>query len=1504
MTSPHVSDSEDELGTDSLLSLSPQILRAILASKLENNSSFAPKSTVSVIYVVGINRSLLTTGQNSLSTLLKANIEGSFENTLRHSISPTIVPSINGAQGQNGNSNDILNASSEDLSYSENSRRATRRRNVSFYQQHIYTIDSVSYTLRMPLEDATELVKKRPEIIEMYHRGCLEKYLKNGFKLPEPPTARKTTTKASVVDEESTVPEDLESDEKYSSSSSQDSSSDESDASQQQQETVVKFRGHIYRDLDAVSRASGLPKSFFSMQKVQRMEKSVPRKRNISEYQVGIAKRKKAANRPTQAFGNDIFTTGVNSQENEISAAETAIDHEIARDSEGEVVEVGSASVKNAALNAYHDVSSESDEDDVMEIVRRERQLTPDSNLSMFQPTVEDEHVFHKLKYFDGDSLDGEAEVATSELDPMLQPVQRNHKKARNTGASKPHNYSTSSVRSRSARSSSARSLAPKRSGTRKRNHIPSLKRVSKPKPLHHPTSKILSNKVQHLGIQTTNTNYQSIVNLLKEDRPKKTSQPFFHITPDKENLLPRNAGASTLVYEGLSESFALRGLPNQQIYGEARGEVPKDFEKFNNKNLDTLNFKGSSIFKSLNNEELPNIQEAKVTFGKRTFVFSKLFGDSSEKLSEVFQYFVDPSFLKGLSKSDIIESVNQVLCFCLNLDLDEIRSLVGVVDSFKIRIESNIMKKGHVKDIEFYLLSICDLVYDICSKKFNQNHIYGYDFQSKVLATTKLYLEFACHLGGDLFCFKLQETGLFRYSMEIISSNSFSPIVEVLRNLSVPDMKFVEAICLFSAIEQPMWNPVVNVLLLHIKNEDLNGLRSDICYIHKFATRFKWSLTEELLSLVYEALKINRFNNFPSERSFPVIFSEVGINKDTSMNTYLNMLLDYSTKSDKPSSKFLEKIIPVSRGALMDRVTFCNRVNILLCLSVAFKRNFESRINELLAGYQIDQKLDIQIIIKMIESTVKINERNGFVSTFKSLDLVVLKCIEIKELDPIKFFFNALNFKSFKMKTQKNLIIKLSAFKHDGTFLKICEPLIRDYSTLATEKEGFESLKHSFGDISPALAPALWCCINGKLVSEDLANWSRLMSFSDFDDEPFIYTYILRHSGNKIYQLERETFIISLVKNLVGRRYSSSLNSYIREIEKFDSKLINTKGVLVQSQRFQLTLDLIVNVLDNESDYTIKRLLSSLVKFVGSEVKNSISEGNLHYKEYVKRIVEFLDVGCVGYLSNEQELDGLKRELGIIIGPSQRNANARKVNSNSLVLLEQKLFDTVSNKIPLDPQLIRNKLFKDDLFDISISSFYDICCFLSIHAELLTRLPVCWILLAKISESLSVLLQQTKSFSQMDIYCLAKTVKLFHYIFKHKNSNYYNYQLLSSINIYRILSALFNILDGTNDYFVLYDLSFVFMSTSLIFDNEIPDTDSPFLVKVPVDISHCIREANLPIDQNLNSEDLQRKLLHEYEKFMDRFKLSESSGLNDETVYGENSGVQNYEGEVEDEWF
>lgn len=83
---------------------------------------------------------------------------------------------------------------------------------------------------------------------------------------------------------------------------------------------------------------------------------------------------------------------------------------------------------------------------------------------------------------------------------------------------------------------------------------------------------------------------------------------------------------------------------------------------------------------------------------------------------------------------------------------------------------------------------------------------------------------------------------------------------------------------------------------------------------------------------------------------------------------------------------------------------------------------------------------------------------------------------------------------------------------------------------------------------------------------------------------------------------------------------------------------------MLVQSQRFQLTLDLIVNVLENESDYTIKRLLSSLVKFVGLEVKNSISEGNVHYKEYVKRIVEFLDIGCVGYLSNEQELDGLKR--------------------------------------------------------------------------------------------------------------------------------------------------------------------------------------------------------------------------------------------------------------------
>lgn len=1361
------------------------------------------------------------------------------------------------------------------LSHLQESRRATRRRNISFYQQHIYTIDSVSYILKISLQDATELVKQRTEIIEMYHRGCLEKFLKNGFKLPEPVTVRKTIVQTND-DSQSSDSQDYGSDNESYSSSSSEESVGELPVSPKLQDKAVKFRGHIYKNLDAVSRASGLPKSFFSIEGGTSAHKSVSKKRVSNEIRPGLAKRKKYVYSPNNSFGNDVFTTEDNIQKNE------NLPQESGSDCSSEIPESAIDLASNGLILGDNHVYDQSvagetyqsgSETDVLVLDERQKEFSLENEQPMFQTTINDNSVFYKVGYSPG-LFGDEAEVARAEIDPMLNHTRadRKQKNLQKSNLSRSKNLHSKSVLLTS-------SLFQRK--THKASNTRSLKRVSnsrsinrsKPQTSLQPSEK----KLQPQSSPDKQMLYKDHNGHLSHSHSLKgLKQSVFSLSPNPENLFSRNVGASTLVYEGLSHRFALLNQSNQQNFGDEYGS--SDFTGDSSSTSKTYRFYNSKIFKLMKNNELQkDTGEAKVTLGKKSFMFTKLFGDSSEKLIEFFRGLLDVSLARN--KSNVIECVDTVLSFCVNLDNSEIRSLVGIVDNFKISVESNIMRKGHVKDIEFFYLSVCTLAYDLCFQILTQNYIHGYDFMAKVSETTRLYLEFACNLGGQLFDEKLHESGLFSYSMEIMCSNSFDAVVKALPYIQAPDMKFIESICVFAEIKKSIWGPVSKVLSYHINKGDLNNIAFDIFCVGKLSFKLNWILTEEILSLVYEALKVNRFNNFPGESSLPVIFSEKGINKDSSLNIYLNLLMEYSKDSPKLSSKFLDKLVPVSKSSSMNITTFCNRGNMLLCLALVFHKNFESRIDELLQSFQLDKKDTVQKSLKLIEACVKINQENKLVSSVRSLEPVLRKCLELKDYDGVTSLIRSLNFKSLDIKTQRNIIIRLSSFKSEQTILRICEPLIREYVSSVSGKEELALLKHHLGDINSNSFPGLWCCINGKLVAEDLENWSRLIKFSDFTDEPFIFSYILRHSGAKIYQLERDRFLVSLIQNLVKRTYSSSLNSYLREVEKFDSKLVNFKGILVQTHRFEITVGLILNVLNNESDYIINMLLSSMLKFVLSELSHPLNEADNHYKSLVKRIAKFLQADAVKYLVGMKEFEELAKELGFVLSSAtaQKALEFKKEDTAGLKTIERKLLASLSNSEVLDGVLFNKNLFRSQRsgsFDISNSSFYAISCFISFHAELLASSPLCWALLSKITDVLSVMLQSTRSFHQIDIYCLAKTIKLFHFVFKHKKKEYYNYQLLTNINIYRVLYALFEVVEGTNDFFVFYDLSFVFMSTSLIFDNEIPEIDNPFIAKVPQALSEIVKGANFTPDTNMDSENLQRTLLYEYEIFLSRFRF------------------------------
>lgn len=1366
--------------------------------------------------------------------------------------------------------------------YREHTRRSTRRRNVSFYQQHIYTIDSVSYILKISLKDATELVKQKPEIIDMYHKGGLERYLKNGFKSHRStPALKPSKTKISSIQEP--VPklhQAEESDSDYfsddgsvSSESSIEEESDDFGNPQSSQEGTFQFRGHRYKNLDAVSRASGLPKSFFSTNVSTVKQPAAHRKRVTTEQRVGVAKKKKANNLHSEtSFNGDLFTTGEDSQEG-------AQGTDVADNGSMEPFD-GSEADKQIRLDDHSSSDAANSDDDV--VITGQHPLFNVNNLHRDYSKLQSILTTSSSPRTDSSSINIPHRVNTADrpeiafmLSSRAQKKSHSSRKVKRFKSSVTSSFKRPGSISRSRR---AHSESNGRSMTRsKQSASRALRRISQPNNMPLSEYNAYANPILESSKKST-----------KNKKTKVLKDPFYYVSPGPENLLPRFAEASTLIYEGLSDKFIVPNNASRSIFYR---DDPRDTEQDSAlredqyvtacKNL----FKSSDIYRILYLNEREKMKSTvRVCLGHTSLSFSALLGDHVENFREFFRLLLDPKTIRFAEHSLLAKAVSEVLSFAAGLGVGDARSLVTIVDNFKVSLESNIRTNGHVKDTELYYLSICTLVYDLCSTIFGQNSIVGHDLRSKTYGVISLYFEFVCHIGGTILSQKIRDGGSFQESLEILSLNSCGLLTEILENSRIPDMQFVDSIHVLIPPKHGTWGAVSNIITTHLKQKNFALLKNDILSVQKFALEFGWPLNESVLFLVYESLKLNKFGNFPGEKSFPVIYSEYGINKDTSLNIYLNLLLKFSSQTGTLSSKFLEKIVPLSKNSAFDSTTFCNRVNILLCLSKVFKKNFENRLDEILLACDFQDRLMVQRMFMVIGTYVRVNQENKLASRVKALQQVIAKCIELKDYDSVTNFIDKINFNSLLRKTQRSMITVLSVFKNDRSLLKSCSQIIEDFVKSSSTREDLNLLKDCFKDLAPSLSPRLWCTISGKLVAHDQTNWSRLLKFNEFEDEPLVYCYILRHSGQVVYSIERESFIIALLKNLVSRTYSSSLNSFIRELEKVDPRLLSTKGALVQTHKTQITLSVITNLLNTEVPSFNTRIMTFLVKLMIVNIEKSTLECDIHYKNYATKITDVINSKGAEYLSDLNDLLKLNSLLGISQTEHQilSSKTSKKLDfGERLVILEQYVLDSIAKKQCLNTNEMKMRLSKAP----EISKEYredsllcELCCLVSLNTEHLKQMPQIWILLSEITSCLSVVLQSIRNITQRDFFMISKVIKLFTFMvsFKDSGSEFLSHRLSTYVNIYRILSSMFDNFEGTNDYFMLHDISFIFMSRSVIFGEEIDCQDPVFLTRTPKAITTMLKGAKLFADDLGPVELFENKLLKEYDNFVKRFKIND----------------------------
>lgn len=1378
--------------------------------------------------------------------------------------------------------------------------RGKRVRQRSFFQQHIYTIDAVSYTLRMDRDEATEYVKKHQELIDKHKEGNLRSYLrkligsneKSSTKSVSKQPTQSKRKRAVIRDDDSQESQmifsqdtfdpiamdqqDL-SDEEYiagSDLSGSESGKDPVDGSDNEatdDSAGFTFRGRYYRNIEELSKGSRLPKSFFSMQlkRTPQTSVSIAKKRKVQEDRVGVARKKKkqhlpdSNNHPLEPIQemSTVFTTGEDSQE-----------------------------------RGGDDFHRDFPQDDMAHALEDGPMFSDAQGTQEFYRVYEHQQDTSHNYLYDGFDDSAEAmEDYSSDFAMMLAPRERKTLKSPRTPSSGLKSTKGSSSRlkkrfqrkhaatSTSSTTRSAKATPYKRTKPRQRQStlqgLPGVLNIDDslglPKSAHSPSRSKADTSSPRARVP-------------RKRVPQKKS---FFIEPGSNYVVPRHAYTSTLVAESLSTEYA---IIHKKVAANPHAINEDDVNVYD---IDApavfINgFQSSNAYKCLFTDERVDVDhEYRVELGQRTIVLSRLMHNTSEKVKEFFDFLSDQSSLRSVPKDLLMESFYKVIEFCSGINVAEARQLVSIVDNFKVRLEDFIRRKGQLKDIDFFMLSLCYLLYFCSFKIFDANSMSAFDFILRAREVLTLFFEFLGYLDGPSLKKKLRQSGMLSESLSMLFLTHQDLTWSVIENAEMNDMESFMVICGRYRSGGPKWKVVRKVLSKHFNGRNFEMLRIDFGVIFDLVYGMDWKIDDSTLLSMYDILRDNKFGNIPGERSQYSILSESGeVNGDTMMNKYLSLLIRYGDTGGQFPGRFIEKIIPVSK-APSDIDALCNRLNILLALLRASHKPVDHMFSSLVLSCEFHSKIVVRAVLKASSTLINLNTSQNRETKVSFLSHIVERNVQKELFSEIwSNFLHQVNFSNLPPGTQKNLLKVIAPFSSYKSFFKVNEKIVYEFAAGANDRKDLVFLRTTFEDLNPSLFPDLWCSLFGKIVKNGMDNWSRLIHQNNFQDAPRFYAFMLQTSGTAVYLLHKDRFILSLLEYLVGGKMSGSLNSFIRELSKVDPKLLSCKNVVVQTHRIQVTINLIYNLLKCNSDNVRSRFLAVIVSFVKRECDEASRKNNQQYLQFARKVIEFINIYGFEYVRTSKVFEQLCIRFELTKRESEEDSrqlmNMR--GNEGLQMLEEKLIDSFKSSFEFSKKISdailaqRVKPFGPSEA-VSESKVFMLGCLLSVHIELLPAFPSCWILLSELTKTLVRVLERDYNLNRVDMLCLMKVVRLLPFALTHRKTRFEGYEIMSLRNIYRILILMFYRLGGLNEMECFKQLTMPFTSSEAIYEAIFPDGLPQYLTKTPGFIKDMIVTANLT---GHNRAPNTEKLKNEVDELFNLFVTSiESTKMTDEEI-------------------
>lgn len=1436
-----------------------------------------------------------------------------------------------------------LSEEEEVLEQSKN-RYQNRRRNVSFYQQHIYTIDAVAYALNISLEAATEVVKDNTVLIDKYHTGELQRYLRNQSKTSkkaieknekqykkknnkkelasrEKAESQNTFEDLDVIsntqeqeiqekirhddssdddfkmnsDHENSLPANHE----YNSDNSSDpSSNDDSEtASEGEEEPVTVFRGRKYKSIEQLAKESKLPKSFFSLQnKGNRSVVRKTRKRQIQENRVGLARKKKTFSNTDTSLISDIFTTNDNYQ------------------SDDEVTPNNDLYDDNTDMEILYERSLPKQQKSIATLYEGE---------GLFRNDFQDDQIcFYNVKsdietrdLSDNDetdhtqdndrSMEFALEDRSTGVDFLLSGPRGPYKKSNQTPAKPsmkrtmertprsilktPRSMSVIKPRSSSNKSTSTPSKSalkiPGSVKARKFGRITPLKKQKMSTPINKSQAQI-TDKFPITPILDEVKRAEKHAN--KKMTPKKKPSQFYSIAPNQNHILPRKVNSSTTVVEGLSDKFTILKKSHLQFEQESEHLNTKTFQSSNKY------FTGSNLYKVLFNNESHTINcDFKVRYGDRLISFSKMSISKSQPIKEYLDLLLKDDLLRLIKMDDLVKSINDVMGYCHELSVIEMNEVVGIFDNFFLGFQDYLRRKAVISNLEMYIMSICSLFYYISNVVYDRNFVQRRGVINKAHSIFLAFfkLESNTKKGG----FRERYTDpIFSESITVLYSVSSTYFWSLLEKSNIKDLEFFELIYnKYEFKDTERWNIILNIMKHALIDKNVEDTKRYFDCLNRFVRIKNWKPSENVLCIMFEILKLNKFRNFPYEYPRPVIFNGESINNDSCINIYLNHLMIFESQTQGLQGKFLEKIMPISKVSNLDIDTFCNRLNLLLVLSKVFKKGFDTKIDEILRNSDLSSKLFIEHSFRALTTLVHLNEKLERVSKLSSLPHILNYVIRRNEYEPFKSFMTTLNSEKLNEKTERSLFILISEFKRNGEIINISSKFIKSFISKIIYQDDFSLMKEKYGDLDPVLFEDLWLFISATSVSHNLENWSRLISFNKFENEPYVYSYILRHSEKIIYEIEKNVFISTLIKNIVKQDYMPSFIGYIRTLEKIDPQLLESKGMIISSQKLQITINLLKSILRIEDNSTKISYLSLFISSLSQELNDN--GGDIAYEFYSKKVVTFINDFGSDFVNSLVQFDNLIQKFEL---PSKIDIPITiEQNDKSLVINSYNL--SINRKLEIFEELILNGIQKkkcvfcevDELIknfhakkqinsvdQISDSEFYEICCLISIHIENLNTFSSCWIILNELTQILLFLFDLKLSFKDTDYFCLIRTIALFPILLNNRNTRFFETEYLCLSTIYLIILRLLKLCDGSIEYENIRDITSIFVGEDIFLNNIDVKIWPTFLIK-STRINELISKFDTKFNENrielLTSQKGTLQMLKDsYYKFTDFLQL------------------------------